>query len=102
MALHGTLSYDIRDRSSIMGKWSYKIIGVGGGGGGKSSFTPMKRLDGKSFSHAEGGAQKVSTLQRGALKVADLRCSTPHPPMPLRIIYDRSLTQYLYDTIYTT
>ena len=32
------------------------------GGEGKSSFTPIKRLGGKCFSHAEGGAQKVFTL----------------------------------------
>ena len=36
-------------------KGGYKMVG----GGGKSSFTPRKRGDGKSVSHAEGGAQKV-------------------------------------------
>ena len=29
------------------------------GGGGTLSFTPTKRGGGKSFSHSEGGAQKV-------------------------------------------
>ena len=29
------------------------------GGGGTGSFTPTKRGGGKSFSHSEGGAQKV-------------------------------------------
>ena len=64
--------------------WSL-ITGRGGGlqnrrGGGTSSFTPTKRGDGKSFSHAEGGykkfwgsfyvggARKVSTLLKGGRK----------------------------------
>ena len=43
--------------------WSL-ITGRGGGlqngrGGGMCSFTPTKRGGAKSFSHAEGGAQKV-------------------------------------------
>ena len=47
-------NYNIRD-------WSL-ITGRGGStkqeGGGTSSFTPMKRGDGNSFSHAEGGHKK--------------------------------------------
>ena len=57
----------LRDWSLIMGRGGggagYKS-GVGGGatkreGGGHVKFYPYKKGGGKSFSHAEGGAQQV-------------------------------------------
>ena len=44
----------VRDWSLITGRG-----GLQNGRGGTGSFTPTKRGGGKSFSHAEGGAQKV-------------------------------------------
>ena len=49
---------DLRDWSLITGRGGFKT-----GGGGSEVFTPMKRGDGKFYSHAEGGGAETFLVQ---------------------------------------